>query len=137
MGILMDTVKILFIDDDIKALDLFKTMLEAEGFTVFTACNGMAGIKTAVSKNPDLIILDIKMPQFDGFEVLKCLKADTNVRNIPVILLTAYSSENDRQRAELLGAAEYLVKPIDPEKMVMVFLEVLLSMGATKEYDHT
>jgi two-component system alkaline phosphatase synthesis response regulator PhoP len=107
--------RILAIDDETKAIELFKSNLEQYGFEVLTASDGQAGIDIAIAEKPDCIILDIRMPKLDGWDVCKRLKLSSATRSIPIIILTAYSSVRDQERAKILGVNEYLTKPVNPD----------------------
>jgi DNA-binding response OmpR family regulator len=105
--------RILAIDDETKAIELFKSNLEQYGFEVLTASDGQAGIDIAIAEKPDCIILDIRMPKLDGWDVCKRLKLSSATRSVPIIILTAYSSVRDQERAKILGVDEYLTKPVN------------------------
>lgn len=102
--------KILLIEDDPMLSSMYKTKLESEGFIVIVADNGVDGIKAAKKENPDLIMLDVIMPQLDGFSVLEVLKKDKATKNIPVVMLTNLGTEEDREKGKKLGAIDYFVK---------------------------
>ncbi|MEM1180066.1 MAG: response regulator [Acidobacteriota bacterium] len=106
---LIDAQQVLVIDDDPAVHDLLRGMLEHLGFRVGTARNGRDGLERAKLLRPDIILLDIHMPEMDGWEVLGALKADSDLAATPVILI---SVSDERQRGYALGA-EYLAKPID------------------------
>ena len=106
--------RVLAIDDDPTTRDLLRRLLAKEGFDVFTASNGKEGFKRAQELRPDLITLDVLMPELNGWEVLQQLKADSTLTDIPVILLTI---SDQAKKGYALGAAEYLVKPIDRKKL--------------------
>ncbi len=104
--------KILVVDDDSTNLFLLQGVLEAEYALIF-AKNGATALKHA-AKNPDLILLDINMPEMDGFEVCQRLKAEEKTRDIPVIFVTALTQAADETRGLELGAVDYITKPIVP-----------------------
>jgi Amt family ammonium transporter len=108
---------VLVIDDDPAALDLISRTLTREGLRVISAADGATGLAAARREAPDLITLDVMMPDLDGWAVLAELKADAALRNIPVIMLTMV---DDKQRGLTLGAAEYLTKPVDRDRLVQV-----------------
>lgn len=101
---------ILVIEDDNSILNMYKTSLTNDGYSVFTAVNGEDGLKIAQKEIPDLVLLDVMMPQVDGFAVLEQLKAESATDKIPVIMLTNLAQEEDRERGKKLGAKDYLVK---------------------------
>jgi DNA-binding response OmpR family regulator len=127
-NIMLKKVRILAIDDEIKALELFKLTLEASDFDVLIAANGEDGLNIALQQEPDLVLLDIRMPKLDGWEVCKRLKAISATQNIPVVFLTAFSSQKDRDRAMNLGVRAYLTKPIDPDSLVAVIHDILANL---------
>ncbi len=103
--------KILCVDDEENVLDLLKLYLESEGFDVFTACNGLTGLDLARSLKPDLVILDIMLPDKDGWQLAKELRKDTD---IPIIMLSAKDSESDKILGLNLGGDDYVTKPFSP-----------------------
>lgn len=102
--------KILYVEDDDGLAEVYLTRLDAEGFEVKRVPNGEDALSTALVFKPDLILLDAMMPQVNGFDVLDILRNTPETANIKVIMLTALSQETDRQKAEQLGADDYLVK---------------------------
>jgi two-component system alkaline phosphatase synthesis response regulator PhoP len=108
---------ILVVDDEADILSMVRYNLEKEGFTVVTARNGRAALGEATRK-PDLIILDVMMPEMDGWEVCRRLKRDPKTAHIPVLFLTAKSSEVDEVVGLEIGADDYIVKPISMRKLV-------------------
>lgn len=102
--------KILLIEDDLFLSNMYKTKLELEGFNVIVARDGESGYRQAEETKPDLILLDIILPKKDGFEVLRELKENAAVKEIPVILLSNLGQRSDIDRGLNLGAADYLVK---------------------------
>jgi signal transduction histidine kinase/DNA-binding response OmpR family regulator len=108
------TTTVLVIDDDRNTLDLLSRGLTKEGFTVHTAENGEEGVALARSLHPDIITLDVLMPGMDGWAVLKELKSDPEVAAIPVIMI---SMVDDKDMGFALGAADYMSKPLDREKL--------------------
>jgi len=104
---------VLVIDDTPDNLSLMSELL-ADAYTVKVANNGARGLRIAVEDTPDLILLDIMMPEMDGYAVCASLKADARTRDIPVIFLTALNEAADEQKGLDLGAVDYLTKPISP-----------------------
>ncbi|MEO1368155.1 MAG: response regulator, partial [Acidobacteriota bacterium] len=105
----VDAKHVLVVDDDPAIHELLRDMLELEGFRVTTARDGREGLERARDLRPDIITLDVNMPEMDGWDVIGALKADADLASTPVILI---SVSDERQRGYALGA-EYLVKPID------------------------
>ncbi len=107
--------KILVIDDEPSILNLISAYLKLEGYEVFTASDGNAGIKAARAFKPDLIILDVMLPGMDGIELLTRLRRESDVY---VILLTAKTEETDRVVGLTVGADDYVTKPFSPRELV-------------------
>jgi CheY-like chemotaxis protein len=106
--------RVLVIDDDPVVHDLLKRFLEREGYSVFGAMNGKDGIRMAKEFRPDVITLDVMMPEMDGWAVLSALRADPEVWDIPVVMLTMVDNKN---LGFSLGASDYLTKPINREQL--------------------
>lgn len=101
---------VLVIEDDPFYSNIYRMKLEKENIRAEVAVSGDAGIAIARKEKPALILTDLIMPGKDGFEILRELKADPNLKDVPVIVLSNLSQEEDMRRAKELGAAEYLVK---------------------------
>lgn len=101
---------ILLVDDDLTLREMYEERLKAEGFTIVQASNGEEALSKAKDIKPNLILLDIMMPKINGFDVLKGLKADSELKDIPVIILTALIQDVDRVQGDKLGATDYIVK---------------------------
>ncbi|MDD5382455.1 MAG: response regulator [Candidatus Margulisbacteria bacterium] len=112
--------KILIIEDYPATTEMIENILKTEGFQVITAPDGPAGLKQARSGKPDLILLDIMMPEMSGFEVLEKLKAERETAKIPVIIISVRASEENIAQGKELGAIEYMSKPFDPFKLVEI-----------------
>lgn len=102
--------KILLVEDDDGLANVYQTRLEAEGFNVKRVPNGEDALAAAVEYKPDLILLDVMMPKVSGFDVLDILRNTPETANVKVVMLTALSQDTDKQRADKLGADDYLVK---------------------------
>jgi two-component system alkaline phosphatase synthesis response regulator PhoP len=111
----MNNATILVIDDEQNILNLVTAYLEAEGYTVHTAMDGVAGLNAARQLKPDLIVLDIMLPGIDGLALLQQLRRDSDVY---VIMLTAKSEETDKVIGLSVGADDYLTKPFSPRELV-------------------
>jgi two-component system KDP operon response regulator KdpE len=107
--------KILVVDDEERMVRFIHLNLEHDGFRVIEAFNGNQAINKARSNLPDLVLLDVMMPDLDGFEVLRVLR---EVSTVPVIMLTAKGEEEDRVRGLELGADDYITKPFSPRELV-------------------
>lgn len=119
---------VLVIDDDPAVRDILTRVLISEGIRPLTASDGAEGLQRAREHNPDLIILDVMMPKVDGWSVLSALKSDPQLADIPVIM---QSVRDDRDLGFMLGASEYLVKPVDRSKLVALLRLHTLSPDAS------
>jgi CheY-like chemotaxis protein len=104
---------VLVVEDDIDICTVIKLSLEAEGYQVVTAGDGRAALTQAEQLRPDAILLDIMLPEVDGWEVIRALKIKPGTSEIPVVMMTAYANRQDRVRGALAGAERYLTKPFD------------------------
>jgi len=111
------TSKILLVDDEKDIVEFLQYNLEQEGFKVIVAYDGKEALEK-ISKKPDLIILDVMMPRMDGYETCSKIKAMDEYKNIPIIFLTAKSSEIDEVHGLNIGAVDFIQKPISPKKLV-------------------
>ncbi|MGB2600260.1 MAG: response regulator [Candidatus Omnitrophota bacterium] len=110
--------KILVVDDEPHTVKMVESRLKANGFDVITAGSGREGLKKAQEKAPDLILLDILMPEMDGHETLSRLKESAETKNIPVIMFTSKGQVEDVERSSYAGAVDYIIKPFDPIAML-------------------
>jgi DNA-binding response OmpR family regulator len=111
--------KILVVDDEPDVLDLVTYNLGQAGFQTFTAVDGAEALRKARSATPDLILLDLMLPELDGLEVCKLLRRDAKTSAIPIIMLTARAGEMDRIVGLELGAVDYVPKPFSPRELVL------------------
>ena len=111
--------KILVVDDEPDAIDLIKFNLKGAGYDVLTAVDGDEALKKARSLLPDLIVLDLMLPEVDGLEVCKILRRDQRVSATPILMLTAKAAEIDRVLGLELGADDYVTKPFSPRELVL------------------
>ena len=109
--------KILVVDDDELNVKLLSALLLPKGYEVITAFNGKEAIEKVQERHPDLILLDIMMPGIDGYEVTSRLKADPLTEDIPIILITALTGEDDKKKGLAAGADEFINKPIDAPEL--------------------
>ena len=112
------TARILVVDDVPANVKLLEARLSAEYFDVLTASNGTDALKICQRAECDMILLDVMMPDIDGFEVCRRLKADPEMRSIPVIALTAYAMAGDREKAIAAGCDDYDTKPIELPRLL-------------------
>ena len=107
----------LVVDDDRLLLRLVQLNLDKMGIEVLMAEDGQEALRLATEERPDVILLDIMMPQMDGYEVMRRLKSVKETRDIPVVMLTAKSNPGDRQRSREMGAVAYITKPFRLEEL--------------------
>jgi len=104
---------ILLVEDNEMNRDMLTRRLQRKGFNVVVACDGLQGHKLAHSEMPDLILMDISLPEMNGWEVTRLLKSEGDTRHIPIIALTAHALSSDREKAFEAGCDEYDTKPLD------------------------
>ncbi|MBQ6393805.1 response regulator [Candidatus Saccharibacteria bacterium] len=118
--------KIMLVEDDKSLREIYSIRLVAEGYEVISAGDGEEALAMAVKEKPDLIVSDVMMPKISGFDMLDILRSTPETKDIKVIMMTALSSEDQRQRGENLGANRYLVKSqVGIEDVVNAVKEVL------------
>lgn len=118
--------KIMLVEDDKSLREIYGVRLLAEGYDIVSAGDGEEALAMAIKERPQLIVSDVMMPKISGFDMLDILRSTTETKNIKVIMMTALSSEEQRQRGESLGADRYLVKSqVGIEDVVRVVHEVL------------
>jgi len=122
--------KILAVDDEQRMVRFIQLNLEQDGFEVVTAYNGKEALEQVRTQLPDLILLDIMMPDINGFDVLKKIR---EVNNVPVIMLTAKGEEDDRIQGLELGADDYITKPFSPRELVSRIRAVLRRTKSFKD----
>ena len=109
---------ILIVDDEIANLKLLKELLSHEGYQVRPADHPQVAIDSALAQPPALILLDVKMPEMDGFEVCRCLKQDERTREVPVIFISALHEVDDKLRGFEVGGVDYITKPFQEEEVL-------------------
>lgn len=124
--------KIMLVEDDTSLREIYSIRLVAEGYEVVSAGDGEEALAMAVQERPDLVLSDVMMPKISGFDMLDILRSTPETKNIKVIMMTALSSEDQRQRGENLGADKYLVKSqVGIEDVINAVHEVLGDKEAT------
>src|SRR6185369_9894152 len=119
-------MKILIVEDDANSRTYLERALKSQGYSVESAANGVAALERAKQLRPDLIISDILMPEMDGFELCRRVKADEQLRSIPFVFYTAtYVEQKDEKLAMALGAARFLIKPMEPENFFSAIKAVI------------
>jgi two-component system phosphate regulon response regulator PhoB len=117
--------KILVVDDEPEAVELVEFNLQQAGFAVVTAADGAEALSKARMNSPELIVLDLMLPEIDGLEVCKMLRRDPVTARIPIIMLTAKAAEIDRILGLELGADDYITKPFSPRELVLRIKKLL------------
>jgi CheY-like chemotaxis protein len=110
--------KILLVEDNAMNLGMLQRRLERRGFAIVTAVDGNEAIEKVRTETPDLILMDLSLPDLDGWEATRRLKADLKTRPIPIIALTAHAMSGDKESALEAGADDYITKPIDLERLL-------------------
>ena len=111
-------MKILYVEDNDDNVYMLKNRLSRAGFTVIIASNGNQGVAMAASEQPDLILMDLTLPDIDGEEVTRRIRADPATKRIPVIALTANAMNSDRDKALAAGCDDFDTKPVDMPRLL-------------------
>jgi DNA-binding response OmpR family regulator len=109
---------ILIVDDEEDVLDLLQLVFETSGFAVRRAASGKSAVSIAYEEPPDVVLLDVMMPEMDGWQVLRTLKADERTRTVPVVMLSARAERRDKMIGLQEGAEGYIAKPFSPSEVV-------------------
>lgn len=117
--------KILIIEDQEDNRAILRDLLDAAGFSHVEAVNGLEGVKAAESERPDLILMDIQLPEIDGYEATRRIKADPALRSIPIIAVTSYALSGDEAKARAAGCDGYVTKPFSPRQLLAKIREYL------------
>jgi two-component system cell cycle response regulator DivK len=110
--------RVLVIEDNEQNIYLMNFLLESNGFEVVQAQDGLSGIAKALETSPDLVLLDIQLPEMDGYEVARRLKAETEFNHSPIVAVTSYAMVGDKEKAIDAGCTGYIEKPINPDTFV-------------------
>lgn len=129
--------KILAVDDERHILRLVQINLEKAGYEVVTGSNGREALEKVRSEAPDLVVMDVMMPEMDGFEALKQLKENSDTANIPVIMLTAKAQDADVFHGWQSGADLYLTKPFNPMELLTFVKRIFDAKGEAEGADKT
>lgn len=114
----MSKGRVLIVEDNMDTYELVRFILEKNGYEVFLAVNGRDGVNAATKQKPDLIVMDLSMPEMDGWTATRLIKQNNQTSAIPLIALTAHVLPGDRQRAVDSGCDEYITKPMDLLELV-------------------
>lgn len=121
--------KILIAEDERDIRDLVAFTLRFAGYEVFTAGNGEEAVEMAPKVNPDLILMDVRMPRMTGYEACRAIKANHDLKDIPVVFLSAKGQESEIQQGLEAGAEEYLLKPFAPDELTSRVKTILAKFG--------
>ena len=127
--------RILLVEDNEMNRDMLSRRLLRRGYEVLIAVDGSEGVSKAQAERPDLVLMDMSLPGIDGWEATRQLKADSAIRNTPVIALTAHAMEGDRQRALDAGCDDYETKPVDIDRLVTKIDALLAAKGGAQPSD--
>ena len=133
----MSKGRILIVEDNMDNYELVRFVLERAGYDVFLAVNGRDGVDAAHAQKPDLILMDLGMPEMDGWIATEKLKSDDATRSIPLYVLTAHTLPHDRKRAIEAGCDGYVPKPIHMKNFVDVIDQALLAADVKKSSQKT
>jgi len=124
--------KLLVVEDNAELLELLRLSFKAAGFALATATNGIEALKKARTVSPDLILLDLVLPELDGFAVCEILRQDAETASIPIIMFTGLGSRFTRLAGMDSGATDYITKPLSPKELVARIKLVLRRSAAPK-----
>ncbi|WHY76760.1 response regulator transcription factor [Neobacillus sp. WH10] len=125
-------MKILLVDDERRIIEVLEAYLEREGYEIHSADNGIDALKKAKTIDPDLIILDLMLPDISGEEVCRLVRKESDV---PILMLTAKSAEDDRINGIVMGADDYLTKPFSPREVVVRVQAILRRVKKTEKVE--
>jgi DNA-binding response OmpR family regulator len=117
--------RVMAVDDDHVIRGLLEVNLDMEGYEVITASDGQDALDKALADPPDLILLDVMMPNLNGWQVAEALQADARTKHIPIVFLSARAMEADVDKGTGLGAASYVTKPFDPIDLMELVAQLL------------
>lgn len=125
------SAKILLAEDNASNRYLATFLLEKAGFTIVHAHNGTEALRLALSERPDLILMDLQMPEMDGYESAALIHAETGLTAVPIVAVTSYAMTRDREKALQMGFAGYIEKPIQPTTFVQEVSRILNEKAAS------
>lgn len=121
--------RILVVDDELDLVSVLRMGLEIQGFEVIEAMDGEEGLRRARQDHPDLMVLDLMLPKLDGYKVCRALKFDERFKNLPIIILSARSGDQDRRLAMDMGADCFMTKPYEMDALVAKIRQKLEEAG--------
>jgi CheY-like chemotaxis protein len=125
------SAKVLLVEDNEMNRDMLSRRLIKKGYTVTIAVDGLEAVARASSDGPDLILMDMSLPEIDGWEATRRIKAEPNTRDIPIIALTAHAMSGDREKAIEAGCDEFDTKPVDMKRLLEKMSAILATGSAT------
>ena len=131
----MDTLlkrRILVVDDEVDILTLVTARLRQSGYDVMTASDGLEGLERAQKERPDLILVDVSMPQMNGFQMIQLLRLDGALKETPVIVITASRQKDEAAWREQVGVTQFILKPFESEELLGKVKEALQANGHSK-----
>ena len=111
---------VLYAEDDVEHREMMRVILQGSNITLVEASNGVEALQAVQKQRPDLILLDLFMPKLDGHGVMEALKSDPKTKDIPIIVLSAWSTGDNRKRARGAGARSFIAKPYDPIELMQL-----------------
>ena len=123
-----EKTKVLLVEDDLMIVEMYKMRFEEEGYAVLVTDKGSEAIEIAEKEKPDIILLDVILPEVDGFTVLQKLKNDIKTKEIPILLLTNLGQESDKEKGLQMGAADYFIKAQHTPVEVIQKIKELINM---------
>ena len=114
------TKRILVVEDQEDLRGVLRTLLTGSGYAMLEAADGETGVARAMSDRPDLILMDIQMPVLDGYEATRRIKADPDLKGIPVIAVSSFAMKGDEEKARAAGCDHYVTKPYSPMQLLRV-----------------
>jgi two-component system, cell cycle response regulator DivK len=119
------TKRILIVEDTEDNRQILRDLLTAAGYDLLEAVDGEQGVARAQAEKPDLILMDIQLPQIDGYEATRRIKADLALRHIPIIAVTSYALSGDEEKTRAAGCDAYIAKPFSPRQLLAKVRELL------------
>lgn len=116
---------VLVVEDDVAIIELFRLLLEQEGYRVEAAQDGLEALDMLKNSPPDLVILDLRLPKLEGLDVLREMRSDTILKSVPVVIVSVDDSPQAMLRGWQLGVDGYFVKPFDPEELLRLIRHIL------------
>jgi CheY-like chemotaxis protein len=129
----MKLTRVLIVEDNVDNFELVRFLMERAGYQVLSAATGREGVDAAKREQPDLILMDLSMPEMDGWDATKHIKADTQTSHIPVLALTAHTLPGDRKRAIDAGCDGYISKPINVASFDRLVMNLLRQARANSQ----